>query len=1073
VTLRLLALRGRVQLPLLSAVVAMVTIGATLLGVCVLLLTVSQDQALTQGLARARADDVSVTAYVTDVPGPQTASVAADTRTTMASALAPLPISSTDLRASSVVRPLDDDRDGLKVAYLSAIDGLQDRTRLTSGRLPRPAASGRTGVFEAAVLESTAARLGVRLGERVPLSAENSPSDPGPALTLELVGIVQPLDGAGWDRDPLRGAGYDPAYRSAQYAQTTPAFGPFIVDPADLWAGGATVDSLQVTVRPDLSNATGPDLDAATGSLAGVDPRLKVGLGQRIGNERVVSSLLATLSAARLQQDVTRSTVLVVVLLGTTLTAAALGLAARLMLALRAGETALFSAMGAGPGQLAAQAAIEALSLAVLSSVLAVPLSSLAHAGLTHLPRLAGAGLAGPPAVTGTQVATVLAGALLLATVLVIPALRPDPAQISSARGRLGLLTRSGGDLLLLVLAAAGWWQLHSQPAGASGTDAVRVAAPVLCLLAGAAVAPRVLAVPLRFAERRTRTSLGLVLPLAVLEAARRPRTVAAGLLLALAAAAGTFGLAFGSTWERSQQDQAAARVGTDLALSLAGPMQAGQVAALAGATGGSVSSVTDRSVILGRYLGGDDHLPRLLAVDTRQAGVLLRGRLPAGQTWKELGVKLTPGEPVAGAVLAGTGNAPATLTGAVEGVDGLQLALRLVVQDRLGSRTTCTLPTAPLDGRPHQLRLCGSPAPGSQVVALHLAVQAGPTLTDEQVGALTLVGKGQLALDLSLPAAADAPAAAADWTSSSLSRGSLTPIPSSRTTATRSGEATVLHTEALLDLQADLEAMEVVITSFEKASAIPALVSQRVADEVQAEVGGLINVVVGVAAVPVVVTTIVPSVPAAPGEVALLVDADSLSRSMIQRGDLDPPVDAVWVGDPDHAGAAARAEALGLGSVVTRAGITQELTSGPLRVGLPAALLVLVPAVILLVLAGIVLHVTSDVDARAMEIARLRGLGLSRRDILTGLLVQHGGVLALLLGWGAAVGLLTSFAVAPLLVRSDVGAAPVPVALASWPWSSETALLAVLLLGSIAAMALVVRIQLRRADTAYLRVGA
>jgi hypothetical protein len=62
---------------------------------------------------------VSVTAYVTDVPGPETASVAADTRTTMASALAPLPISSTDLRASSVVRPLDDDRNGLKVAYLS------------------------------------------------------------------------------------------------------------------------------------------------------------------------------------------------------------------------------------------------------------------------------------------------------------------------------------------------------------------------------------------------------------------------------------------------------------------------------------------------------------------------------------------------------------------------------------------------------------------------------------------------------------------------------------------------------------------------------------------------------------------------------------------------------------------------------------------------------------------------------------------------------------------------------------------------------------------------------------------
>jgi len=62
---------------------------------------------------------------------------------------------------------------------------------------------------------------------------------------------------------------------------------------------------------------------------------------------------------------------------------------------------------------------------------------------------------------------------------------------------------------------------------------------------------------------------------------------------------------------------------------------------------------------------------------------------------------------------------------------------------------------------------------------------------------------------------------------------------------------------------------------------------------------------------------------------------------------------------------------------------------------------------------------------------------------------------------------------VAPLLVRSEFGAAPVPSAVATWPWSTETGLLAVLLLGSISAVAVVVNIQLRRADAAYLRVGA
>jgi predicted lysophospholipase L1 biosynthesis ABC-type transport system permease subunit len=105
--------------------------------------------------------------------------------------------------------------------------------------------------------------------------------------------------------------------------------------------------------------------------------------------------------------------------------------------------------------------------------------------------------------------------------------------------------------------------------------------------------------------------------------------------------------------------------------------------------------------------------------------------------------------------------------------------------------------------------------------------------------------------------------------------------------------------------------------------------------------------------------------------------------------------------------------------------------------------------------------------------VARLRGLGLPRRSLFGGLLAQHGGVLALLVGAGAVVGALASWAVGPLLIRSDLGAAPVPGALAQWPWPAEAALLAVLLLGCTAAMALVVAVQVRRADAAHLQAGA
>jgi hypothetical protein len=595
----------------------------------------------------------------------------------------------------------------------------------------------------------------------------------------------------------------------------------------------------------------------------------------------------------------------------------------------------------------------------------------------------------------------------------------------------------------------------------------------VLCLLGGAAVAPRLVAIPLRFGERLARTSRGLVLPLAVFEAARRPRAVAAGLLLALAAAAGTFGLAFSSTWDQSQHDQADLRVGTDLTLNLTGPVTAGQSSTLAAATGGTVSPVTTRNVVLGRWIGGTGDVPRLVAVDTRQAGSLLRGRLPDGKTWAGTGALLSPGAPVTGIPLA-TG--PITLTGRATEGSHLLITPRLLLQDKDGLRMPCDAEPVALDGRPHPLHLCNTLVKGAQVIGTDLGISVDPDLPQEQALTTNMAEQSALTVELKLPSSAAPAPAGPQWTALPLGEAPM-PIAGARTTPTTTGDTTVLRTEAVVNLQRlspyDLRSLEIVNTAFASPVLIPAVVSQRLVDELQVPVGGLLTATVGNASVPVTVTGVVPTIPSTPGEVAILVDVDTLSRSLIVRGDFDPPTDSFWVGGPTHPDAGARVAALNLGPVVTRAEVTEQLRSGPLRIGLPAALLVLVPAVILLVLAGTVMHVTSDVDARAVEIARLRGLGLSRRSILGGLLAQHGGLLALLLGCGAVVGVLTSFAVAPLLVRSDFGAAPVPIALASWPWVGETTLLGILLLGSIAAVALVVSIQLRRADAAYLRVGA
>lgn len=566
--LRLVARRARAQWPLLGVLLAVAVVGPTLLGACALLLTRTAEQALETAASRATSDQIDVTAYTVTVRGEHAKSVADDTRGVLTSALAPF-ATTTVARASSVMRSLPGA--GVPaVAYLSGVEDLPVRTQLAAGRLPRAGAVP----AQAVVLESTARQFGLTVGSRVRLGMELA-DDPDQGVEVSVVGVVRPLPGTGWDRDPLAGAGYDLAYHDGRSAQPVHAYGPFIVDLADLLGGDSTLDRLEITAHPDLSAPAGRDLNTVTQAVLGADRRLGQTLGDRVRIQRVASQLPSTLLAAHDQQRVTTAAVLAVAAIGLVLTATALALAGRLSAGVRGDETALLSALGIGRSQLATAALVEAGALAVLATAVAIPASSALHAGLTRLPPLAGAGLAVPPGVNAVQVLSVAGGALALAVVLVVPSLRTSSEGV---RGRRELLARSGTDLLLVALAAVGWWQLRDQPAGSgSPVDAVRVLAPALLLIAGSAVALRLVWPALRVVERLARRARGLMIPLAAFEAARRPQAVAAGLLISLGCAAATYGIGFDATWQRSQQDQADLSVGTDLVLTLTAPPAAGQ----------------------------------------------------------------------------------------------------------------------------------------------------------------------------------------------------------------------------------------------------------------------------------------------------------------------------------------------------------------------------------------------------------------------------------------------------------------------------------------------------------------
>jgi hypothetical protein len=1052
----LLLRRARAQWPLLLALLAVLTLGATLLGTCALLVTRTSERAVEVAASRAAADEVEVTAYTGTISAANARSVEADTRTLLTSSLKPF-AATTSTRASSEMRKLpaqSDDAGGLlSEGYLSGFDGLQDSAALVSGRWPRSTADGaKPGTpLEAVLLDNTARLLKLKVGSHEHLGKELGRFN-APELDVRIVGIVHPLPDAGWDRDVLGGAGFDPSPEDVAYAKEVNAYGPFLLTLDDLLASKSDLGRLEVTAHPDLAAPTGRELDRLAGAVLAADNRLAGTLGSRVQLERVASPLPQTLLANRDQQELTAGEVLALALIGVLLTAIALALAGRLTTGVRAEESALFTALGTSRRQFAGISAVEAAVLAGLAAVLAVPASSVLHAFLTRLPPLKGAGLATRPVVTLPEVLVIVGGALVLAVLHVGLAVRPV-ADSGDRRSRRELLARSGADLLLFALAGVGWWQLQSQPAAAgSRADAVRVLAPALLLTAGTALTLRLLPPALRQAERLAGRSRGTVLPLAAFQAARRPQAYAAGLLIGLACASATFGTAFNSTWNTSQHDQADLSVGTDLAITLDGPPAPGQSAAVATATGGTISPAVGTNIAVGQWLGAEGDAPWLVGVDTRRAPEVLRGRVDSGPSWAGVVKPLVPATEVSGPVLP-RGATP-TITGRVKTGGSITVAPLLLLQDPSGLRTACSGPAIVLDGRPHPVPGC-APVAGLRLVAVALPV-AGVSW-----GSPT----AKLDLTMKLPAGSTSPA---PW-----SARAAVPEAAQISAPVVEAKGNRLHFTFAVSFQDPTDSSRVLVAStFADPGPVPVVVSSRFADDVSAHLGSKLSLTFTTTPVAAVVTGIVPTIPSAPGSAAALADVDALSRSLVVHGDLDSPVTGWWVGNP-RPDATARVADLHIGEATTRTAETARLTGSPSRASLPAVLRVLVAAAILLLIGGVVLHVACDVQLRALEVARLRGLGMSRRDIRAALLGEHAAVLLPLLLAGAVIGAVATWVVAPLLIRSDTGAAPVPRALAQWPWPVEAALLGLLVVGSALAVLAVVTVQARRADAAHLRVAS
>ena len=1054
--LSLVLRRALGQHRLVAAVVALVTVAATLLGVCALLLGPTQDRAFDLELQADQQGDAdqafSIDAFLLLLRNDDIVDARETAADRLREVLGPLDPEIAVVETS----PMRDlvGRGGAAVGYLSAGDGIAPVSELLSGRWPEST----DGPTETTVHETAARLLDLTVGDEVRLGGTTGLDGLSDPLTLVVVGTFRPASDLGWESDPLTGAGVDPDYSNS--ARTAAAYGPFVVDDEAFLASGSAAARLRVTARPDLTRADRATVTAAAEAYDGGADRLVADLADRVQLTRVTSLLPETLQRVEAQRAASRSLVLVAVLLGAALSLTALLLAGRLVAAVRDEERVLLVAFGASPRQQLVAAGFEAVLMALVAAGIALPAAALVHSWLTHLAGPTAAGLAQAPAITGGLVLTVLGCTLALAPVLVLTAL--DTSTTTAATRRRWALSRTSVDWTLMAAAGAvallAWWQLRGQPATtAARGDVTLTLAPVVCVLASTLVVVRLVPVLLRAASRLALRSPALVLPLSAQQAARRPHPGTAMVLIATTVAAATFGLGLRSTWERSQVDQADLRVGTDLSLVVpTTPTEADAAAVLAAVEGRStaVSAVVNRPVTIGRYAGtADAPPPTLVALDTTVAGDLLRGRLDDG-TWAGLAARLDPGPTVSGLALS---EGTATLQGQADSTLPITVTPTAVVVGDTGLRRTISAAPVRLDGQVAPLTW-SEPVAGLRLVALVLHLD-GRRAGRDQVAAV----------DVELTATLPGVDEGGDWQAQPQDRD---PVQPSSVTVQPGADGIVLATRAVVDTGRLADGGgDLLVTSFAAPDAVPVALSDDLAEAIDAETGDVLEGDLSGARLPLEVVAVVPDVPSAPGRPAALADADAVSRSLIAGGQLEPFVDAWWVGSPT-AQAEQALDELGPGAVVTRARVTDDLARGPFEVTVPTVLVTLVVAAVVLLVAGVALVTGADQRRRSAELTRLRALGLTRRSARRVLLAEHVLFLAPLVLLGLAVGWGASWALGPLMVRSDLGAAPVPAAVLDWPWATAAVVLGGAVLGSAVVTWLVAVRQVRASDRAGLRTG-
>jgi len=748
--------------------------------------------------------------------------------------------------------------------------------------------------------------------------------------------------------------------------------GPLVFDEPALATVGALTRS-QWAIVPDIPSLQAGDLERLTSGWDSLIDTMRADGGFDVnGLDRGGRFPIA---AASTQQTVDAlaavgPVALIVIAAIGLLTLVELG---RLLVILRAEELLLLWSRGDTVRALTAVATIEAIVVAALGSLAGMSVGVLV---LAQDPALLG------PVAWAAPLLVIAAAALTFGATALMALRSIARREPGEANGRVARVTGIAGPVLLTLAAALSTWQLllYGSPLipardGSLQLDPVAVVAPALLLLAVVTVAVAAMPLLARLLDRRADRAVGPALVLRML--ARRTRMLAApAVLCALACGQLTIAAGYAQTWDTAYTTASALRQGSDLtATGGRGLLTEDALASISSVAG--VSAVapvfTEPTVVGGSAASMVAITPAALADLATEAGGIVEPVAAAALIRTPLPGPVLP---------AGTREIQVLTSGGAD--SGVELTV--VIADEYGVRHD--LPTTD-DYR------ADVPAGHGEWKLLAFVLD----LPDGGLEALSVTGLTADDDDIEL---GDGWAAVG-----------FNPLIQS-VTADPTGVGyldgvglTSVRLSPLLGENADTISPQVVISS-------------ALAEDAGLRVGDIVPLTLEprLPTFACVVVGVVPAIPGAPRESAVLVDGGVIQavRARVYSATATPQV--AWIGAADAAGASSAVRE------AVPAAVVRSLRADPDRSILASAgtaLWIGAAGAGILALVALVAVVGAQLRARRDEMLTLRALGVSDRELAGSRQAELGVVLAAGAIVGLAAGALATVLTIPALARAAV----------------------------------------------------